>query len=615
MTIDSKKQLQKIIRERKYLNKDFDGFRADLEEYARTYFPDQIKDLTSNGFGGLLLELCSTVGDVQSFYLDHQFGELSPETAVESRNIEALLKDNGVKIVGSSPATVYTTFFVKVPASVSASPTAPDRTAMPVVHAGTVIQADNGTYFELVEDLDFSALDSFGRLKAGVVVGDIDTNNNPLNYIMSVDGLCVSGQRATETFSVTGFESFKKISLTKKDVTEIISVTDSNGNVYYEVDYLSQDTVYKGILNKGLDNDLVKDSLEIVPAPYRFTSSMALDTRLTSLTFGGGSAESMDDDIVPDPSEFALPLYGKSTFSRFTLNPGNLLRTSTLGVISPNSTLTVIYRYGGGLNHNIDKKTIKGVTTIYMSFPGGPSAAVAAQVRETLDATNNYEAGGGEDAPTLDDLKLRIPAERAAQSRIVSKEDLIARVYSLPANFGRVFRVGIRSNPNNPNSTEVFLLCRNAQGNLAIAPDALKKNLVKYLNSLRLISDAIDILDAQIVNIKVEYSVVISPEFNRQLVIQNVNKKLKQYFGVKNFEIDQPLFISDIENIIFNNQGVVSVQKVRVSNVVGTVGENTYSDTQYDITSNTIKGKILLPPPGGIFEVRYPDNDIVGSAL
>lgn len=615
MTVDSKRQVQKVIKERKYLNKDFDGFKADFEEYARTYFPDKIKDLTSNGFGGLLLELCASVGDVQSFYLEHQFNELSPETAVEAKNIETLLKDSGVKIVGASPSTLSSTFFVKIPSSTSSGAPAPDRTAMPVLHAGSILQADNGVYFELVEDIDFSALDYNGNLKATVVVGDIDINNDPLNFILSLDGLCVSGQRISESFSVNGFEQFKRITLSKKDVTQIISVVDSNGNTYHEVDYLTQDTVYRGVLNKGIDNDLVKDNLEITPAPYRFTSSMAIDTRLSTLTFGGGSAESMDDDIVPDPSELALPLYGKSTFGRFTLNPGNLLRTSTLGVISPNSTLTVVYRYGGGLNHNIPENTIKGLSTVLVTFPGNPSAAVAAQVRETLDATNVKEAGGGDDAPTLDELKLRIPGERAAQARIVSKEDLLARVYSLPANFGRVFRAAARSNPNNPNSTQFFLLCKNSQRNLAVAPDALKKNLMRYLNSLRLISDSIDILDAQVINLKLEYTVVVAPDHNRQLVIQNINNKLKKYFNIKNFEIDQPLVVSDVENIIFNNQGVVSVQRVRVTNITGQVGSNVYSDAQFDVTSNTFKGKIILPPSGGIFEIKYPDNDIVGSAI
>ncbi len=480
MPVDSRKQLLKEIRTRKYLNKDFDGFRTDLEEYARTYFPDKVRDFSSNGLGGVFLELAAYVGDVQSFYLDHQFQELSQETAVEARNIERLLSDNGVDIVGASPAVVNVTFYVKVPTTPGSAPANPDPTALPVIYAGTVVQAQNGTYFELTEDVDFGSVDSGGNLKATILIGDKDTNNNPTNFILSLVGLCVSGQRGVESFSVVGFEAFKQYTLSKENVTEIISVKDALGHDYYQVDFLTQDTVFRGMINKNEDNELVKDNLEIIPAAYRFFSKMSLQTRLTTLTFGGGSAETMDDDIVPDPSEFAVPLYGKRTFSRFTLNPTNLLQTATLGVLSPNTTVTIEYRYGGGLSHNIEPKTIRGVSTLRIGFPKNPSTSVAAFVQSSVDALNELEAGGGDDAPTLDELKLRIPGARAAQSRTVTKEDILARIYTIPANFGRVFRASVRSNPDNPNAARLFVICRNANNELVVAPDALKKNLAKY---------------------------------------------------------------------------------------------------------------------------------------
>lgn len=616
MTIDSRRQLLKVIKQRKYLNKDFDGFKADLFEYARVHYPDRIKDFSEASLGGLLLELAAYVGDVQSFYLDHQFHELSAETATESRNIEKLVRDAGVPIVGASPAVCNITFIVEVPVSPGSNPPVPDPNALPIIYASTFCTAQNGIQFELTEDIDYTDTDRDGNLIAVQQISKRDANNNVSAFFLSRTEVCISGFRGTENFSVGSFAAFLRFTLSKENVTDIIAVNDSLGNKYYQVEYLTQDTVFQTMLNRNEDNELVKENMMLIPAPYRFISETAIDTRLNTLTFGGGSAQSLTDDIIPDPSDFALPLYGKRTFSRFTLNPGNLLQTTTLGVVAPNSTISVTYRYGGGLSHNVGAGSIRGVQNIIIGFPNSPTPTIAAAVRASVDAVNLTDASGGDDAPTLSELKLRVPAARAAQSRIVTKEDLIARVYTMPSNFGRVFRASIRSNPNNPLASLLYIISRNGTGRLTISPDSLKKNLATYLNQYRMISDAIDILDAQVVNIQIQFIIVIDPTFNRNLVLQNVIARLKQYFDIKHFEIDQPIVIDDIRNIIYNNQGVISLQSMSVSNVTTTpaTGTRAYSNVQFDVQSNTTKG-IIIGPPGSIFELRYKDNDIIGSAI
>jgi hypothetical protein len=308
MTVDSRKQILKTIKQRKYLNKDFDALRADLLEYAKIHFGDRIRDFSETGLGGLLLEMPAYIGDVQSFYLDHQFHELSLETAVEPRNIERHLRDAGVNIVGASPAVVNVTFYVEIPADTTVSPRVPLNSALPIVFAGTIVQAESGVQFELTEDIDFTERDPAGNLKATTVIGARDASNNPTTFILSKSEICISGFRATESFPVGSFEPFKTITLANENVTDIISVTDSAGNEYYQVEYLTQDTVFKALLNRNDDNELVRENLIIIPAPYRFISKTNIQTRLSSLTFGGGTAETLDDDIVPDPSEFALPL-------------------------------------------------------------------------------------------------------------------------------------------------------------------------------------------------------------------------------------------------------------------------------------------------------------------
>jgi len=613
MAFDSRKDLFKSVKQRKFLNKDFEGFKSDLFEYARIHFPDKIQDFSDSSLGGLFLELASYVGDVQSFYLDHQFHELDPTTATEFKNIERHLKNSSVKVVGGSPSVVYEDFSIEVPADSTQNPPVPLTSSLPIIQAGSTVKANNGIVFELLDDLNFNDSTN-GKYDADIRIGNRDSNNNPTTFIMTRNGMCISGKRATETFSVNGFESFKKITLANSNVTQVISVRDSQDNEYYEVQFLTQDTVFKPILNYGNDNNLVKQNLILIPAPYRFITDTSLSTRLTTLTFGGGNALTMNDDAIPDPSNYALPLYGKTTFSRFTLNPTSLLQSPTMGVITPNSTITIEYRYGGGLNHNVAENSIRGLDNILMSFPNGPASNISQFVRRSLSVNNSQPANGGEDPPTVDDLKALIPANRASQERIVTKEDLLARVYSMPSNFGRVYRASVKENANNPLATQLYIISRNAEKQLIISPDSLKKNLETYLNSYRMISDAIDIMDAKIINIKVEFSVVINPEHNTNIVLQNIISRLKNYFQTSNFQIDQPIVISDLHNIIYNNTGVISVNSVKIKNITNSIGEREYSDIQYDIDSNIIKG-ILVGPPGSIFEVKYPDFDIEGTSL
>ena len=618
MTISSKKELLKIIKQRKFLNKDFDGFKQDLLEYAQTHFPNNIKDFSESSLGGLFLELAAYVGDVESFYLDHQFHEMNLDTAVEDQNIEAHLINSGVPIVGAAPAVVEVSFLIEVSAeSTTFDVKVPKESMFPIIHAGTTLSADNGTQFRLTEDVDFRETDASGELRADIQVANRDANNRPTTFILSLNGEAISGFENTESFSVGGFAAFKKFTLSKENITEVISVDDNQGNEYFGVEYLTQDTVFERVENLDADNILVKDTIVVKPAPFRFKTDVSLNTRLTTLTFGGGSAESLDDDIIPDVSEFAVPLFGKRNFSRFTLNPQNLLRTTTLGVIAPNSTITVLYRYGGGLTHNVGPRSIRGIAKTLISFPNNPSVTDAQFVRSSMDAVNFDSASGGEDAPTIDELKERVPGFKASQSRVVTKEDLLARIYTMPSNFGRVFRAAVHQSAINPLASELYIISRDSDSVLTVSPDRLKENIATYINEFRLTNDAIDILDARVVNVGIDFSISSEPGANRQLIKQLIVQKLKQYFDIKNFEIDQPVMINDIENIIFNSVGVLSVNRVDVINIFGDVLETSsseariYSSEQWDTKAAT-KNKIIFPPKGGMFEVRFKDFDIRG---
>jgi hypothetical protein len=479
----------------------------------------------------------------------------------------------------------------------------------------SIFSSDSGVDFILLEDIDFLSRRSDGTYLAEIKIGQKSTTGVVQTYLMALSGICISGREASESVTIgTDFVPFRKITLSNANVTDIINVSDGYGNTYYEVADLSNDVVYKNVLNTAKDNDLVKDSIKIIPAPYRFTAQGDLATRKTVLTFGGGSADSLEDDVIPDPSDFAISFPYSRTFSRITLDPERLLTTKTLGVAAVDTTLTITYRYGGGLDHNVPLDNVRNVKTLSMTFPGNPSSPVAARVRGSIEVTNRIRASGGEDAQSPEDLIALVPSIKNSQERIVTRSDLLARVYTIPSNFGRVFRAAIRSNPNNPLATQLFVVSRTPDGQLITSPDTLKTNLVKYLNPYRMISDAIDILDARIINVTLSFEVVIDPALNRATVLQNILTKLQDTFNIKNYHIDQPIVVSDVTNTIFTVPGIVSVDRVQFNNITGVVNNNEYGDQSFDVSSNT-KNNIILPPPGGIFEIRYPEYDIIGRAV
>lgn len=610
-----KTSVLKEPRQRKYTARDFDSLRAQLVQYARKFYPNNIQDFSDNGLGALLIDLASYVGDSLHFYLDHQFQELDPRFAIEDKNIERHLQNSGVNIVGAAPAHVPVTFYVQIPAITINNVTQPDSSLFPIIKAGTILSSNNNVSFILVEDIDFNVVDVTGKLLATQTIGKTTTSGAIQTYVLSLSGVCVSGTETTDTFTINDtFVPFRKLTLTNANVSQIISVVDSYGNQYYEVSALTDDVVYENIPNVRDDQEDVPETIKIIPAPYRFISNVALNTRKTTLTFGGGSASTLDDDVIPDPSEFAINFPYRRTFVRSAINPSKMLNTKTLGVATVNTELTVHYRYGGGLSHNVGVNEIRTIETLQLVFPNNPSSAQASFVRRNIEVSNLEIAQDGEDPPTVDELKTLIPIASSAQERVVSRPDLLARVFTMPSNFGRCYRAAVRTNPNNTQASQLFIVSRAADGTLTMSSDTLKLNLVKYLNPYRLINDSIDILDSQIINFQIQFEVVIDPTLNKSVVLQQVLLRLKSFFRIQNFSIDQPIILSEVRNQILAIQGIISLNSVVISNVSGQYNGKTYNENIFDITSNTIKD-ILFPPPGGIFELKYPDIDLIGKAV
>ena len=602
----------KSVKTRSYLNKDFDSLRADLLRYVKSYFPDRIQDFSEASVGGMFLDMAAYAGDVSSYYLDHQFRELSVDTAVETTNIQNLLRMAGVKVVGASPAIVDIQISFVVPATVTNGSYSPDENYLPVLIGGSAAVSKSGIPFEIDDDIDY-AKKLKGKLVSTYEVGTRDTSQNPATYIVSRTATCLSGRQTSENFTVdSAFTPFRTISLSNSNVTEIISVIDTEGNRYYEVDALSQDSVFNSVLNSGPDQDLAPYVLELIPAPYRFTASMSLGSGITTLQFGSGDAQSLDNDIIPDPGQVALPLFGRKQVSRVAIDPSSILGTSTLGYSPTGTTLTIKYRYGGGVDHNVDADTITEFTRLSLRFPNTSSQATNSRVRASISVTNEEGARGGDSAPTIDDLKIRVPAARNAQNRIVSVPDLLSRVYTMPASYGRAYRAGVAPSRVDPAVTNLYICSRDAESKIIVSPDTHKKNLRTYLNQFRLISDNIDILDARIINYTVDYTVTVEYDQNKRTVLQAINTRLKTLLATTNFQISQPIVLGDLMNVIVNTSGVSNLSNVQIKSISGTVSGREYSSSSFNPSYQTSKG-VVRCPQGSIFELKYPDYDITGN--
>lgn len=614
---NNKNQLQNV-RQRSYLSRDFDSLRGTLLDYARQYYPDKIQDFSESSIGGLFLDMAAYIGDNMSFYLDHLYNELNYDTAVEPSSIERALINSNIPINGAAPAIVTVTIFLEVPVE-TAGDENPNIDLLPVIKEGTIFSAENSVNFTLIEDIEFlidEAGDGNYSLNPLVEkrIGKTNANNEVISYILSLGGQCVSGTVTTQSFAIGNFSPFRNISLSQGNVTEIIAVQDSFGNTYYEVGALTHDVVYKNVLNTAGDNNLVKDTLKPIPAPYRFVKATSLLERKTTLVFGGGNADTLEDDVIPDPSEFAMAIPYSKIISRVPVNPEKLLTTNTLGVAAANTTLSVTYRYGGGLEHNVSINSINTALRLIIQFPKNPDIKLSSAVRNSLEVTNLQPASGGEDALTTEELIALIPTVKNSQERIVTKEDLLARVYTMPSNLGRVFRAAIMPNTNNPLATQLYVISRDDSQRLIQSPDNLKLNLKKYLNSYRMISDSIDILDAKVIDLQLKFSVVLDPALNKTTVLARILSLLQNKFLITNFHINQPIVISEVVNTIYSVQGVIAVNSVQFTNVSGILNNRSYSNDTHDIKAYT-KRQIIFPPAGGIFEIRYPDVDIIAKVV
>jgi hypothetical protein len=612
-----------VNRDIKYINRDFSSFRNRLIEYARTYFPDTYNDFSPSSPGMMFMEQAAYVGDVLSFYLDNQFQETFTQYAKQTNNVFDLAYMFGYKPKTTGVAQATIDFYQQLPAKTSGSEVIPDFDYAITIGENTLVSSQNGTGFLIQDKLDFSVSSSQDLTEISVYQ---ISGNTPQYYLLKKSRNAISANIQTTTFDFAAPVSFTTVNINASNIIGVLDIVDSDGNVWYEVDHLGQEMIYKPVANTNINDPNNVTNSGLVPYILKLEKvQRRFATRFTSLNtlqlqFGTGNPADSDEEITPNPNNIGLGLPFIKSKLTAAYSPSNFLYTNTYGIAPSNTTLTVRYLTGGGVNSNVASNTVTNLSTSNSKFNNiNLNSVTANYVFSSLSATNPDAASGGRGGDTLEEIKQNTLALMASQQRSVTADDYLIRALSMPSQFGSISKAYIEQPKLTDDSVStietlnLFCLSQNATGQLDYASDLLKKNLRTYLSQYRIIGDNIEIKDAFIINIGVDFEIIVLPEYNNNEVLLACITSFQEYFNINNWQINQPIFLRDLYIRLDRIKGVQTIKSINISNKAGTTLG--YSEYAYDIAGATQNQVIYPSLDPSIFEVRYPNLDIKGKVV
>lgn len=587
----------------KYTSREFDSIRNDLIEHAKRYYYDTFKDFNEASFGSLMLDTVAYVGDILSFYLDYQVNESFLDSAIEYNNVLRLARQMGYKFKSNPSSFGTVAIYVIVPASTSGL--GPDTAYLPMLRKGTQLSSTSGNTFLLDEEVRFDDPSN------EIVVARTDTSTGlPTHYAVRSYGRIVSGVFQIETVIVGSFERFKRIKLDSNNISEIESVVDSEGNEYLEVEHLSQNTVYKEIINKGDNKSTVPSLLRPLIVPRRFV--LERDGTGTYLQFGYGGPSEVRTASVAEPKNVVLQLNGRDYITDTSFDPYKLLSTDKFGVAPANTTLTIRYRTNTAANVNAAAGSITRIVSPIIEFANRSDLdnSKVADVVSSLESFNDEPITGDVSLPSSEEIKRRTIDFFATQNRAVTQLDYEALIYAMPERFGSVKRCKVvRDQDSLRRNLNLYIISEDSRGKLLATNTTIKENVKIWLNRNKMISDTIDILDAKIVNIGIDFNVVVDEESNKFQVLADCNQAVRNLFSVMPY-IGEPLYLTDIYSALNKVNGVVDTKFVKISRKIS----GDYSTVMFDIDQATsVDGRYISVPQNVILELKYPDTDIKGA--
>ena len=610
----------------KYLNKDFSTLNQQLVEYARTYYPNTYTDFTPSSPGMMFMEMAAYVGDVLSFYLDNQIQENFMQFARQENNLYNLAYMMGYKPKVTNVASVDIEFYQQVPSILSASVYIPDFSYAVQLPSQAQVGSELQTIspFLINTDVDFSFSSSSDP--TDVTVYSV-SGNRPEYFLLKKTRNGISSLITSTSFTFGSPQQFQTIEINDSNIVSILDCIDSDGNIWYEVDYLAQDVVFEPIRNTNTNDPNFSDDstdapylLRLKQADRRFATRFLSPTTL-QLQFGSGVVANNDEAIVPNPDNVGLGLPFEQNKLTTSFSPSNFIFTDSYGVSPSNTTLTVRYLTGGGVESNIQSNLINQLQSSQFSFVNPNLNAVTAQyVFDSIQINNPIAASGGGDGDSTEEIRQNAMAQFNSQARTVTQDDYLVRALSLPSQYGSIAKVFATPKLANDTTSEekiaaldLYCLSYDRFKNLQTPSQALKNNLKTYLSQNRMINDAVTIKNGYIINIGVNFEIIVLPNYNSNEVILQCISAVTAFFNINRWQINQPIIFRDIYIILDQIEGVQTVKNLYFNNLSGVA--NGYSEYGYDIEGATIDGVLYPSIDPSIFEVKNANQDIKGRVV
>lgn len=615
----------------RYLSRDFSSLKQNLIDFAKNYFPNTYQDFNETSPGMMFLEMSAYVGDVLSYYTDVTLQESMILQSAEKQNILNIAQSLGYKPKTNIASSVKLDVFQIVPAKTEGSTIVPDYAYAFAIEPGMTVGVEftnSNTRFRTTDYIDFRFSSSFDPTE--VTPYEIDEGGEVTFWLLRKSVNAVSGVINTQSYSFTDPKPYDKIELSDPNIIEILYGIDSDGNKWYHVPYLAQDTIFEPTPNISRNDRQLSSHrtetpylLKLRKISRRFVSRQTADGRF-EIQFGAGVSDLDDELLIPNPDLIGNSLAGIETSTSLDIDPSNFLYTKTYGLAPNNTEITIYYTTGGGVQDNVPSDTATRVIQRNILLDEtGLSTELYNQIVASLAVTNPEPATGGKAGEELNEIRQNALAYFASQNRAVTKEDYIIRAYSLPQKYGSIAKAYITKDTQltaesifnsdriqNDLALNFYVLGYDSNSKLTTINDATKENLKTYLNYHRILTDAINIKDAYIINLGIEFDIITMPDQNGNQVILRCIDKLKKYFDIKKWQINQPIVISNIYTELDKVEGVQTVVSVKIKNLYDTTLG--YSKHVYNIDQATKDGIIFPSLDPSIFEIKYPDNDIIG---
>ena len=586
-----------------YTNVSFEEIKETLVNRAKKYYPDTYQDFNQSSFGSMMMDMLAMMGEQLNFYTQFVANENFLETSRTSEGLVSAARNNGIEIFNKFTSVGSVRIYSRVPSDASFS--GPDKNYAHTILKGMTISADSGVQYTTTKDVTIN-LDPKKLISSEFTSDGSRTNY----YTYAVDVPVVSGENRTISVEVGTYRKFLKVEVKDTSITEILSVVDSNGNEFYEVENLSQNVIYKEIANRDPSSADTVNRLVPFPVPRRFT--VQHEGERTFIVFGFGSENSLKIKQVADPSDLAIKMTGKNYITDNSFDPSKLTQTEKFGVSPENTTLTITYRSSNLENSNTGVKTLNNIISSEIVFPNEDSLeeGVIQYIKNSLSCENLEPINGSLDYTSTREVSETIRAARGYRGRAVTENDYVSACYAMPSRFGSVKRATLAKDHNDlKRNLNLFIISQDQDGKLERSSSTLKTNLKHWLNSIRMVSDTIDVFDAKILNLSIFFDVVLNDKADKITALSEIRKKIFYEINLTAQNIGEPFSIGSIEKIISSIPTVNRVSSIKLSNKFG----GNYSETRYDIESNlTSDGGLLLIPGDFICEIKN-ESDISGK--